>query len=104
MHSLNDCFYIFWASTETNMRMYLILKERAASFRADPEVQEALKASKIYELATPTLNDGESISDFMADRSAFEDVNVDEVAERSFAFIHLNQLAMEHMLGARARK
>ncbi|MFM6966818.1 MAG: xylose isomerase, partial [Rhodoluna sp.] len=28
-----------WASAEANMRMYLLLKERAAAFRADPEVQ-----------------------------------------------------------------
>ena len=99
--SRTDGYDGVWASAEANMRMYLILKERAESFRADPEVQEALKASKIYELATPTLGEGESISDFMGDRSAFEDVDVDEVAERSFAFIHLNQLAMEHMLKAR---
>ena len=30
-----------WASAAANMRMYLLLKERAAAFRADPEVIEA---------------------------------------------------------------
>ena len=34
-----------WASAAANMRTYLLLKERAAAFRADPEVQEALAAS-----------------------------------------------------------
>src|SRR3712207_7788712 len=34
-----------WASAAANMRTYLLLKERAAAFRADPEVQEALQAS-----------------------------------------------------------
>ena len=35
-----------WASAAANMRTYLLLKERAAAFRADPEVQEALAASR----------------------------------------------------------
>ena len=30
-----------WASAAANMRMYLLLKQRAAAFRADPEVAEA---------------------------------------------------------------
>ena len=32
-----------WESAAANMRTYLLLKERAAAFRADPEVQEALR-------------------------------------------------------------
>ena len=47
-----------WASAAANMRTYLLLKERAAAFRADPEVQEALAASRVAELAVPTLSDG----------------------------------------------
>ncbi|MCG5468430.1 xylose isomerase [Micromonospora sp. LAH09] len=90
-----------WASAAANMSTYLLLKERAAAFRADPEVIEALAASKVGELSTPTLNDGESYDEFLADRSAFEDVDVDAVAERGFAFVRLNQLAVEHLLGAR---
>ena len=35
-----------WASAAANMRTYLLLKERAAAFRADPEVQAALAASR----------------------------------------------------------
>ena len=31
-----------WASAAANMRTYLLLKERAAAFRADPAVQQAL--------------------------------------------------------------
>ena len=34
-----------WDSAAANMRTYLLLKERAAAFRADPEVQEALAAA-----------------------------------------------------------
>ena len=53
----------------------LLLKERALAFRADPEVQEALEASGVFELAQPTLNEGETLADFLADRSAFEDAD-----------------------------
>ena len=55
------------------MRTYLLLRERAAAFRADPRVQEALAASRVPELAVPTLSAGESAADLLADRSAFEE-------------------------------
>jgi len=66
-----------WDSAAANMRMYLLLKERAQAFRAAPEVQEALESAKVAELSTPTLNDGESYDAFLADRSAFEDFDAD---------------------------
>ncbi|MFE0593676.1 xylose isomerase [Micromonospora echinospora] len=90
-----------WASAEANMRTYLLLKERAAAFRADPEVAEALAASRVAELAEPTLAPGETTADLLADRSAFEDLDVDAVAAKGFGFVRLNQLAVEHLLGAR---
>ncbi|MFJ6198616.1 xylose isomerase [Micromonospora sp. NPDC092111] len=90
-----------WASAEANMRTYLLLKERAAAFRADPEVADALAASKVADLATPTLNPGESYADLLADRSAYEEFDVDGTAARGFGFVRLNQLAVEHLLGAR---
>ncbi|BCL13581.1 xylose isomerase [Micromonospora sagamiensis] len=90
-----------WASAEANMRTYLLLKERAAAFRADPEVAGALAASRVAELAEPTLAPGESVTDLLADRSAFEDLDVDAVAAKGFGFVRLNQLAVEHLLGAR---
>ncbi|HEX7743752.1 MAG TPA: xylose isomerase [Micromonosporaceae bacterium] len=90
-----------WASAAANMRTYLLLKERAAAFRADPEVTEALAASQVGELATPTLDTGETYADLLADRSAYDDLDVDAVAARGFGFVRLNQLAVEHLLGAR---
>jgi len=90
-----------WASAAANMRTYLLLKERAAAFRADPEVQEALAASKVAEITTPTLNPGETYTDLLADRSAFEEFDPDAVAAKGFGFVRLNQLAVEHLLGAR---
>jgi xylose isomerase len=90
-----------WTSAASNMLTYLLLKERAAAFRADPAVQEALRASQVGELATPTLNNGESYRDLLADRSAFEDFDLKTAAVHGFGFAHLDQLAIEHVLGAR---
>ncbi|PWR06406.1 xylose isomerase [Micromonospora acroterricola] len=90
-----------WASAAANMSTYLLLKERAAAFRADPEVAEALAASKVAELSTPTVAPGEGYDGLLADRSAFEEFDVDAVAARGFGFVRLNQLAVEHLLGAR---
>jgi xylose isomerase len=90
-----------WTSAASNMQTYLLLKERAAAFRADPAVQEALRASQVGELATPTLGDAESYLDLLADRSAFEDFDLKTAAVHGFGFAHLDQLAVEHVLGAR---
>jgi xylose isomerase len=90
-----------WASAAANMATYLILKERAQAFRADPEVQEALHASGVHDLAQPTLAEGETLADLLADPSAYEDLDVDAVAARGYHFVRLNQLAVEHALGAR---
>ncbi|MFE9774478.1 xylose isomerase [Streptomyces sp. NPDC005931] len=88
-----------WASAAACMRNYLILKERATAFRADPEVQEALRASRLDELARPTAADG--LDALLADRSAFEDFAPEAAAARGMAFERLDQLAMDHLLGAR---
>jgi xylose isomerase len=90
-----------WASAAANMRMYLTLKERAAAFRADPEVREALAASKVPDLAQPTLAAGESYRELLADRTAFEDFDPDAVAQEGFGFVRLNQLAIDHLLRTR---
>lgn len=91
-----------WDSAAANMRTYLLLKERAAAFRADPEVQEALATARVPELAVPTLADGESYDDLLADRSAFEDFDAGAYFDaKGFGFVRLQQLATEHLLGAR---
>jgi xylose isomerase len=91
-----------WDSAAANMRTYLLLKERAAAFRADPEVQEALAASRVPELAQPTLAAGESYDDLLADRTAFEDFDPEPYFNgKGFGFVRLQQLATEHLLGAR---
>ncbi|MEU1424491.1 xylose isomerase [Kitasatospora sp. NPDC005751] len=88
-----------WASAAGCMRNYLLLAERSRAFRADPEVQAALAASRLPELALPTAQDG--LAGLLADRSAFEEYDVDAAARRGMAFEQLDQLALEHLLRAR---
>jgi xylose isomerase len=85
-----------WVTAAANMRTYLILRERAASFRADPEVQEARRASRVEELAIPTIGEAESVADLRA-----ESFDPDVAGKRSMSYGRLDQLAIEHILGAR---
>ncbi|MCG3752292.1 MULTISPECIES: xylose isomerase [Amycolatopsis] len=85
-----------WVSAAANMRTYLILREKARAFRADPEVAEALAASRVPELATPTLSEGETLDDLAAD-----EFDVEAAGRRGYHFTRLNQLALEHLLGVR---
>ncbi|GHE73166.1 xylose isomerase [Streptomyces capitiformicae] len=85
-----------WVSAEANMRTYLILKERAAAFRTDPEVQEAMRACRIDELAVPSIAEGESY-----DSLREEEIDLDAARARGYHYSRLNQLALEHMLGKR---
>ncbi|MBV7432847.1 xylose isomerase [Dermabacteraceae bacterium P13115] len=91
-----------WDSAKANMDMYLMLKERALAFRADPEVQEALAYSGVDELAKPTIAEGESLEDVLADRSAYEEFDAEKAGERNYGFVRLQQLAMQHLLGFKA--
>jgi xylose isomerase len=87
-----------WASAAGCMRNYLILKDRAAAFRADPAVQEALRAARLDELARPTAADG--LAGLLADTTAYESFDTEAAAARGMAFEHLDQLALDHLLGA----
>jgi xylose isomerase len=90
-----------WASAAANMRTYLLLKERAVAFRADPEVQAALVSAGVPDLSVPTLAQGESLADLLADLTAFEQFDADAAGARSHGASVLDQLAVEHLLGAR---
>jgi xylose isomerase len=91
-----------WDSAKANIANYLMLKERAAAFRADPEVQAALAAARVPELAVPTLGEGETYADLLADRASFEDFDASPYFNgNGFGFVRLQQLATEHLLGAR---
>ncbi|HBX79854.1 MAG TPA: xylose isomerase, partial [Propionibacteriaceae bacterium] len=91
-----------WDSVQANMRTYLLLKERAKAFRNDPEVQAALAEARVSELAEPTLAAGESYADLIADTTAYETFDSGAYFNgKGFGFVRLQQLATEHLLGAR---
>jgi xylose isomerase len=90
-----------WVSAAANMRTYLLLKERAQAFRADPEVQDALAVAGTADLRQPTLGEGETLADLLADRSAFEEFDTEAAGARGYGYGRLNQLALEHLVRAR---
>ena len=89
-----------WGTAAACMRNYLLLRDRVRAFRADPEVHAALEAAKVAELAEPTLGSGETLADLRAEHPDLVGA-ADALAPRGLAFEALDQLAMEHLLGAR---
>ena len=85
-----------WASAAACMRNYLILRDKVRGFRADPDVQAALRAARVDGLAVATLSDGETWRDV-----AGVTPDVAGLAERGMAFEQLDQLALEHLYGVR---
>ena len=85
-----------WESARACMRNYLILREKARAFRADPEVQQALEAADVPELAVPTLAEGESWRD-VRDPA----IDADALGARGMAYERLDQLALEYLYGTR---
>jgi xylose isomerase len=85
-----------WESARACMRNYLILREKARAFRADPEVTAALAAAGVPDLAVPTLAGGESWRDV-------RDVTIDAdtLGARGMGYERLDQLALEHLYGIR---
>ena len=83
-----------WQSASNNMRTYLGLRERAKAFRADPRVIDAMKVSRLDQLAVPTLAQGESWRD-LTDPS----FDLESAALRGSGYELLDQLAIEHLMG-----
>lgn len=88
-----------WTSARACMTNYLILRDKARAFRADPEVQAALEAARVPELSVPTLSEGEG----WADLEQAEMADPDVLGARGMAFEHLDQLALEHLYGVRGQ-
>jgi xylose isomerase len=84
-----------WASASANMRTYLILQERAATFRNDPRTKAALEKSGVNELLQPTAGVGESWRDI-----ADESFDVETAGKRGYHYEELDQLALEYLMGA----
>ena len=85
-----------WASAAGCIRNYLILREKSQAFRADPEVQAALRAARVDQLSVATVAQGESLADLRA-----ETFDPEAAAARGMAFEALDQLALEHLYGVR---
>jgi len=85
-----------WASAAACMRNYLILREKSRAFRADPDVQAALSAARVDELARETMGPHDTI-----DTLRQESFDPDAAAARGMAFEALDQLALEHLYGVR---
>ena len=85
-----------WDFAAGCMRNYLILREKAAAFRADPAVQEALAAAGVDGLRETTLGAGEAYDALRAD-----DFDPDERARTGARLERLDQLLVEHLLGVR---
>jgi xylose isomerase len=90
-----------WDSAAANMATYLLLRDRARAYRADTEVQAALESCGVTSLAEPTLAPGETLAALRTDPATFTEFDPDRAGERGYGFVRLNQLALEHVLGAR---
>jgi xylose isomerase len=89
-----------WESALANMELYLVLRERSRAFRADPRVQEALDAAGVAELSRPSLDQGETHEQLIADRSTFEEYDIESARTKGYGFARIQRLAIEHLLGA----
>ena len=80
------------------MRNYLILREKVQAFRADPEVQAALEAAKLPELAAADPGRGRGLA---GAARAGRLPDPEALAARGGGFEQLDQLALEHLYGVR---
>ena len=62
--------------------------------------QEALADAEVAELARPTLDDGESYQQLLADPSSFETYDIDAARTKGYGFARIQRYALEHLIGA----
>jgi len=87
-----------WESAAACMRNYLILRDKVKAFRADPEVQEAIAAARIPELAEPALAAGETWRDL---RDVYANTDTAALGARGMHYERLDQLALDYLYGVR---
>jgi xylose isomerase len=85
-----------WDSAAACMHNYLVLRGRTRAFRFDPEVQAALVAARLDELAQTTLAPGETLRSMRS-----ETFDIEAAAARGMAFERLDQLALDFLYGVR---
>jgi xylose isomerase len=85
-----------WEFARGCMRTYLILREKAARFRSDPEIQEALGAAGAAQLDEPTVAPDQSLEALR--RGPFD---LPGLSARGYGHERLDQLVTELLLGVR---
>jgi xylose isomerase len=90
-----------WESARANIRMYNLLLERAEKFENDPEVKSLRQRAKVDQVGLPTLSSGESATSLLeaADAAKFDPDAYFNA--KGAGFVQLNQIALEHLMGAR---
>jgi len=88
-----------WDFARGCMRTYLILRDKADRFHADPEIQAALAAAMAGALATPTSPGG--LGPESVDGLRRQSVDAGSLAARGYGHERLDQLVTELLLGVR---
>jgi xylose isomerase len=84
-----------WDFARGCIRTYLILAEKAARFRDDPEIQAARQQAKVDQLAEPTIgSDG-------YEPLRTEQHDLERLAQQGYGHERLDQLVTELLLGVR---
>ncbi|HEX7497057.1 MAG TPA: xylose isomerase [Candidatus Limnocylindrales bacterium] len=87
-----------WDFAAGCMRTYLLLKEKARLFAADPEIAAALAEASVAELGKPSVG---PYSAKAAAELAADPGDPTQLAQRGYRNEHLDQLVMELLMGTR---
>jgi xylose isomerase len=87
-----------WDFAAGCMRTYLLLKEKARRFAADPEIAAALAEASVAELGQPSVGPyaAKAAAELAADPG-----DPNQLARRGYRNEHLDQLVMELLMGTR---
>lgn len=88
-----------WQSASANIQTYLLLRERVMAFRADSEVKQAMAESRVAEIQTPTLTSQDSPESLKQEFKTGSEMANQYFDAKGFGFVHLNQLAVQHLMG-----
>jgi xylose isomerase len=90
-----------WESARANIRMYNLLLERAEKFENDPEVKALRQRAKVDQVGVSTLSSGETAGSLSAAPDAAKFDPEAYFNAKGAGFVQLNQIAVEHLMGAR---
>jgi xylose isomerase len=81
--------------------MYNLLLERAEKFENDPEVKALRQRAKVDQVGVSTLSSGETAGSLSAAPDAAKFDPESYFNAKGAGFVQLNQIAVEHLMGAR---